>query len=262
MNDPETKEASAWSGLIWILLAFGMSGGFYLALPWVAKSIPWRYEHRVFGDMHLFSGGEECRGSPESEAAFRKLVSRIYPIYPGDGAFSITATAIHGKEVNAFAFLGGRIFVYDGLIQEVESPEELAGVLAHEIEHVRERHVTQGILQSALAATLWSFTFPDAGTRAISGLLRAAGNLKFGRAQEAAADAGGLARLRDSQIDVAGFRKFFSRKHGSEGWAALLSDHPSDESRLRAADVFLGLPSKPILTDAEWKSVRGFCGNL
>jgi hypothetical protein len=261
VEDPETKEASAWSGLIWLLLAFGVSGGFYLGLPWLAKSIPWRYEKRAFGDMHLFGADEECRGSPESQAAFQKLVSRIYPIYPTDDRFSISATMIRGKEVNAFAFLGGRVFVYNGLVQEVDSPEELAGVLAHEIEHVSERHVTQGIIQGALVATLWSFAFPDAGSGAIPGLLRAAGRLKFGRDQEAAADAGGLARLRDSQVDVAGFRKFFSRKHGAEGWAALLTDHPSDESRLRAADAFLGLPSKPILTDAEWKNLRANCPN-
>ncbi|HBR85348.1 MAG TPA: peptidase, partial [Erythrobacter sp.] len=42
---------------------------------------------------------------------------------------------------------GGQVLLFDGLVQQAESPEELAGVLGHEVGHVRERHVMTALLR-------------------------------------------------------------------------------------------------------------------
>ena len=51
--------------------------------------------------------------------------------------------------VNAFALPGGYIVVYTGLIDKAETPEQLAGVIAHEMAHVTKRHGLQRVAQSA-----------------------------------------------------------------------------------------------------------------
>jgi Zn-dependent protease with chaperone function len=60
--------------------------------------------------------------------------------------------------VNAFAAPGGRIVVFRGLLEKTGRPEELAGVLAHEMQHVVLRHPLEAILRQislrALAAVL------------------------------------------------------------------------------------------------------------
>lgn len=55
--------------------------------------------------------------------------------------FNYTFKVLEGKDVNAFSLPGGYIYVYDGLLKYIESDDELAGVLAHEVSHASLRHV-------------------------------------------------------------------------------------------------------------------------
>ena len=52
------------------------------------------------------------------------------------------------KTVNALALPGGTIILFQGLINITDTPEELAGVMAHEFQHVLKRHSTRGIIRS------------------------------------------------------------------------------------------------------------------
>lgn len=63
---------------------------------------------------------------------------------------------LNSSEVNAFATLGGNIFVFSGLFDFVESPEELSVVLAHEIGHVEQRHVVDKLTQQLGLEVLFS----------------------------------------------------------------------------------------------------------
>jgi predicted Zn-dependent protease len=157
-------------------------------------------------------------------------------------------------DVNAVAGLGGRVVVYDGLIREAESPEELAGVLAHEIEHVKRRHIIQGLI--AKLVTTGAFRYAFAGKGAPAELLL---NLSFSRDEEREADEGGLERLRAAKIDAAGFLAFFERQAKQTSAAALLSDHPSNKGRSELARKYLGGPSEPVLSPQEWRDLRGIC---
>ena len=65
------------------------------------------------------------------------------------------------KQVNAFAVPGGDIVVYRGLLEATRSPEELAGVLAHEVQHVALRHSLKGMIRSAGLAMLWALIAGD-----------------------------------------------------------------------------------------------------
>ena len=61
----------------------------------------------------------------------------------GGPQFQYRARVVTSRELNAFSLPGGFIYVNSGLIAAVRSEDELAGVLAHEIAHVAERHGTE-----------------------------------------------------------------------------------------------------------------------
>lgn len=59
--------------------------------------------------------------------------------------FRIRSAVVANPVLNAFAIPGGYIYIFTGLIQEVESDSQLAGVIAHELAHVSQRHVASRI---------------------------------------------------------------------------------------------------------------------
>lgn len=246
-------------GLLWILTAVALVFAIIALLPYIADRVPWSVEERAFTAMSPLIPEKECDGHPAANAILQQVLARIYPIYPSDKDFPVHVAVIRGKEINAFAFLAGRIYVYNGLLQQADSPDELAAVLAHEIEHVKERHVIQGLIQKFLGYYLWQTVFPDTTLGHITNLLAAADHLKFSRIEEHEADQGALDRLRDAHVSALGFRRFFSRGLGTPEPMTVFSDHPSDESRAHLADAFLKYPSRPVITDAQWKALKEIC---
>ena len=241
-------------GLLWLALTAGLAVGAALGLPRLAGLLPWRVEKslaRVHGAG--FTGAACGERRPEAAAALAKMVARLHPLSIDDAAFPLEVRVVFGLEANAFAGLGGRVSVYEGLVRESESPEELAGVLAHEIEHVRRRHVIEGV-----AARLLTFGalrhLLGGGAEAARTLL----DLSYGRAQEREADQGGLERLRRARVGTAGYERFFARDGGAF-LPALLSDHPSSADRSELVRGFRGGPADPVLSDAEWVSLRSIC---
>ena len=139
---------------------------------------------------------------------------------------------IDDRQVNAFALPGGHVVVFTGLLREAGSPDELAGVLAHEIQHVVLRHSVHGLIRSLGWSATLQILF--GGTGPLSGIGAAAsqlGNLKFGRDQETAADVEGLKLLQRAKIDPKGMVAFFEQLASKENGIALLSTHPMSADR-------------------------------
>lgn len=242
-------------GLLWLVLTVLLAVSAAVGLPRLVALLPWGVEKglaRVFGSG---PAGEGCgERSPAGAAALAKVVARLYPIYPEDAGFPASVRVVSGPVVNAYAALGGRIAVYDGLVREADSPEELAGVLAHEIEHVRRRHIVQGVVSRLLTFGALRHAFGGGGDVA-----RTALDLSFGRSQERAADLGGLERLKKAKVGTAGYEKFFLKREGESFLPALLSDHPSSADRAELVRSYRGGPAEPVLTSAEWESLRSIC---
>jgi predicted Zn-dependent protease len=245
-------------GLLWVAAA-GLAGALAVpGLPVVARHTPWFIEHALAGLIGTGPGAAPCSGRAQPAAAplFEKLTRRIYPLDSEDAALPITIAVVPGKAVNAYASLGGHIYVFDGLIQEAQSPEELAGVLAHEIEHVRNRHVLQGAAVNLLTfGALASGGDPSAGSRLAYLLL----TMKFSRQQEEEADLQGLERLRKARVDAAGFQAFFDRARKMPEAPALLSSHPPSAYRSQLAARFRGYPVEPVLSAGEWQTLQSIC---
>jgi predicted Zn-dependent protease len=243
-------------GLLWLVLVIAAAAAMVPGLPWIARHVPWAMERALAGIVGGSPAGAEC-GSTQaaSKQAFDRLVQRIYPLDAQDGRLPISVTVIHGKAVNAYAALGANIYVLDGLVAQAQTPEELAGVLAHEIEHVRNRHIIQGMAVNLFTLGAFGGADPSAGSRLAYLLL----TMKFSRQQEEEADALGLERLRRAQVDAAGFRAFFERAQKLPEPPAFVSSHPASAQRAELAARYRDYPVRPVLNAADWQALKGIC---
>ncbi len=140
------------------------------------------------------------------------------------------------SEVNAYALPGGIIVVNAGMIEKADSAEELAGVLAHEVQHVEYRHTLQQMIHTAGWAAVLAVALGDVS--AITAIvIHQLGNLRNSRKLEAQADVEGMKALARAGIPLHGMPSLFrqlqadAEKRGGEG-VALLSSHPATAERI------------------------------
>jgi Zn-dependent protease with chaperone function len=251
--------ASKLKGFLWIAVCLVLAVILAVGIAPLARAVPWRWEQKLavaVGPPDLGAG--TCHAAPGAKDALQKLVARLYPAESGDDAFTVDVHVVKLSMINAFAGLGGHIVVTTGLLAHAESAEEAAGVLAHEMEHVRRRHIMQGAMIHMLTA---------AGLQAVfsgdpSGAENWAGyfiNMSFTRQQEEEADEGGLKRLQAAHIDNSGFKHFFERMEKSGFGEKFLSDHPSSESRAELVDDFKNENTRPVMSAEEWAALKHYC---
>ena len=140
------------------------------------------------------------------------------------------------KEVNAFALPGGIIVVNSALIAKAGSADELAGVLAHEVQHVEHRHTLQQMIHAAGWAAVLAVVLGDVS--AITAIVvHQLGNLRNSRKLEAQADSEGMKALARAGIPVEGMAAMFRRLQSEEvrigdDTPSLLSSHPATAERI------------------------------
>jgi predicted Zn-dependent protease len=137
------------------------------------------------------------------------------------------------KTINAFALPGGIVVVNSGLIAATRRPEELAGVLAHEIQHVEQRHSLRAAFKQLGLRGLWALVTGDIGSSVLGQTALQLTALKFSRDDEASADANGFDALVTHRIDPRGMLDFFQTMEQAQGSQppAFLSTHPADRER-------------------------------
>lgn len=254
------QTGSKLKGLVWLLAALLFGGAMALGLPFFARQLPWSVEQRLAAAPGLLPKVEESSlsGNKEATALFSRLTRRIFPLYPTDRDLPVKITVIRGKTINAFATLGGQIYIYEGLLQQAESAEEVAGILAHEMEHVRRRHVIQGLAVRLLTSGAVRLIFTGQGS-VDPGLARLLLHMRFSREQETEADEGGFRRLRDANVDPTGMERFFQRAKGGTALPSILSDHPADQSRAQLAVHYRPAAPVAIMSPAEWQVLKKSC---
>ena len=111
-----------------------------------AAALPPSWEKRL-GDaaVRQIAPEEDRCDDPVKTEAVETIVRRLSAAR-GQSPYEYNVVLASGM-MNAFAAPGGRVVVFDELIEMTESPEELAGVLAHEIEHVERRHSTRALFR-------------------------------------------------------------------------------------------------------------------
>jgi predicted Zn-dependent protease len=186
---------------------------------------------------------------PLSEFAHKldPVTSRLTSVMPDKGQ-SLTFHVVEDPAVNAFAIFGGHIVLFSGLIDHIETHEELAAVIAHEIGHIEQHHMTKLMVRSLGIGILASAMGGD--RHAILDLTVNLTTNAFSRSYEKEADAYALKLLEKAGIDPSCLADFFLRARPGSGQSIpeFFSTHPSDQSRIdqarnyRVGDNFTEVP--------------------
>ena len=226
-------------------------GGMY-GVDIVGRSIPFAWEQRIGESMTGDFGPDACTGAA-GQAALDGLAHRLSP----------TGRPMHVRVVdvplvNAVALPGGQILIFSQLIEDAQSPDEVAGVLAHEIGHVDRRHVMIALLRRFGLGLLL-------GSGGQSGqYAQTLIDSRYSREAEGEADSYSIAHLRAAGINPAAtaalFDRFAKTEKAPEIFAYLASHPPSATRR----ELFKAAGRKmrdahAALTLAEWQAVRTMC---
>ena len=202
--------------------------------------IPAPWEARLFGALR--PSFEESSGAEvdRQRAALQSLLERLAAHWP-DQPYRFQIWILNDPEPNALAFPGGLVGVTSGLLEQVESENELAFVLGHELGHFRHRHHLRNLGRGLVLSLVLSAALGNGGLSAAE-LLELAPMLTdrgFARDQEREADRFGLKLVYHEYGHVAAAGDFFKRltKPGSRlgrQLAGYFSTHPMNSERIEA----------------------------
>ena len=240
--------------LIGLLLSAGVLFAGSRFPSWAAPLVPLEWEER-FGDALVGDfGGRFCNG-PGGQAALNKMAARLAP-----DAGPLNIRVVNIDFVNAAALPGRNIVIFKELLSQADGPDEVAGILAHEIAHVEERHVTEALLrQLGIGVVVAAF---GGTTGANIETFMAA---DYSRGAEREADAVAIRALRKAGISPYPTADFFERIASQEGDLAeafsYLSTHPMSAERQRKfrASGEHGRSYKPSLSSDEWAALWDIC---
>jgi Zn-dependent protease with chaperone function len=170
---------------------------------------------------------------------------------------------VKGEQENAFALPGRHIIFVSMLLKRAKVPEEIAGVLAHEMGHGLEKDAEALFLRNIGMKVIFEFTaWEDDSRAAFRAMLE---QLRYSREAEVAADAHAIAILRHAHI---------SSKYAGEFILRSAAENPTGESTMddfgahlsaeERAKLFLAQPpyeAEPILSEEEWAAAKAVCGD-
>lgn len=164
-----------------------------------------------------------------------------------DSGYNFRVHIMKDETANAFALPGGNIIVLTGLIEQSERPEELLGVLAHEMAHVTRRHSLKQMISEFSGYVLLNIIASGAGDLvfAVGDNARALLSKEFSRRQEQDADEVGFEYLMKAGISPKGLITFFEKLQEEEAITdtkllTLISTHPASEDRIDNLNQMLG----------------------
>jgi len=218
------------------LAAAVITGVAAVAVDVAVRFAPASMEASVFGGLwdDLESGAED-----PSLAASRALLERLAAHAQGS-PLNLRLGVMEDPSLNAFALPGGAIFVTRGLLDQVESENELAFVLAHELGHFHGRDHLRAAGRALLLGLALAALTGDSGAEALPALVSTLTQLGFAREQELRADRFALQLVDLEYGHVKGALGFFEQLPGAEAngvgdrLGAYLATHPLTHDRREA----------------------------
>ncbi|MBT5107533.1 MAG: M48 family metallopeptidase [Rhodospirillaceae bacterium] len=197
---------------------------------------------------------------PDGAAALDQLTTRLLAAaetIPEGDRLDVKIRVANLSLNNAFAMLGGRIVVLNGLLFNAKSPDEAAGVLAHEIGHVMRHHPSRALMRGIGLGLVFDLFLGGGRT---AGFGQAMLSLSYSRDAERDADAIALAILDSAGISGAGLAAFLDRLPDDGDGPGWLSTHPDSQNRAALIRAHQGPQNTtPALTTSEWRALNGIC---
>ncbi len=237
-----------------VVVVVGLLIGFILLANLLINLLIWQMPPEVeqqLGKLIVPVYERQAKPSPTQDA-LNVLLERLkakLPAQTGNPSRAYQVLYIPEDTVNAAAIPGDRILIYDGLLQQVESENELMMILGHELGHFTNRDHLRGLGRGLLIQLGVAMLTGDPGSLqaiAVSGIA-ALGQAKFSQSQEKQADEVGLTLLNAVYGQVAGATDFFERMSRKEGVNfAILSTHPPSKERIQALNQLIQVRSYPV----------------
>ncbi len=268
LGKQKSAYAVPWRGLaLWMALGILILYLIYLAIPkfsyWLAPYIPESWLTSL-GD-NLVAGIVQNRKICNNYTSKELLDTIIVPLIKTAGlapenTFTIV---VKDKRVNAFTLPGNRFIIFSGLIEQADSPEELAGIMAHEIAHAKHKHSAQALARVGTYMVLGEIIFPGSSLVTAGIVLT---ELNYSRSHERQADQTAIQILRNNSISASGLERFFNRYAKLEAETKKfkitkhISTHP--DSGQRAAlfrSPLVQYDSQPLLDNQQWQRLKAIC---
>ena len=270
-NSGQTGRIVALVGLAMVVIAlvgyvivdnFGQMATAVLPISWDIKA-----GKTIYNQM-------ESQGQITPNTQASAIAQRFFEEAGFKSRFPIVIHVDKTQVVNAFALPGGQIILNEGLIGRASKPEELAGVLAHEMGHVERRHTFQHLARTGVVYFAVSVLAGD-----LSGILAvlvengsAIFNLTYNRKMEEEADDFAVNQLLRHEIDPEGLPSFFKileeeeEESGADKIPQLFKTHPATPERI--ANIEASIPNDYDVDDerhekleALFTQLQGLVGN-
>ena len=207
----------------------------HFLVGYLVRFLPFEYEKSMVDHLEVL----QVVPSPQQKR-LQSLADDLVPLMDLPDGMSITVHYSDDSTVNAFATVGGHVFMFKGLLEKMPSEDALAMVMAHEIAHVKHRHP---IVALGKGVTLMAITYATVGAssssagQSIIGHSMNLGLLKFSRDQERQSDDTALLALHRRYNNVKGAEQLFDIfadvQSGQIAPPAILSTHPESKDRWR-----------------------------
>ena len=228
--------------------------------PLVPVGVERRIGEAVDNQVRSLLGDKVCANEPGAAALAKlaaRLTSRARLPMPAE------VLVLDSPMANAAALPGGRVYVLGGLLRRANEPDEVAGILAHELGHVAHRDGMRKLIQSGGSSFLLGLLFGDitgGGTLILLG--RTLVDSSYSRNAEAAADrfaADVMTALGRSPKAMGAFLVRLTGP-GKGVMPSFLASHPVSAERLEALKSREGpVTGEPLLTEEEWRDLKSIC---
>lgn len=248
--------------LIFISIILLLGAGVFLAFNWAIPAIGLKIistkQEETFGNT-IYAGIAEQQ---KTDSTRTLLLQQFADHLNLSNTYKIRTIIIKDEQVNAFALPGGIIVVNSGIIQNMQSYEELTALLGHEVTHINNRHSLRSMLKSLSVSASLSLLLGDVSSGIIKGATQL-NQLSYSRKLETEADKAGVSVLYQNHINPDGMVRLMQTLEAMEKVKPIgfLSSHPLTQERIKIAQgAIQQLPAEnyPIREDLNtlWKQLK------
>lgn len=203
-------------------------------VDFAVRFLPWQTGAGLRGDIREalteeFGAQSDSARASRARSLFAELVTTAN-VAPDD----VSLLIVSSTQVNALAVPGGIVVLFDGLLDEVQSENELAMILGHEIGHLQNKDHLRLLGRGLILGTLSALVFGNSGMldRQLLSAPAAALQRHHSRSRENAADVVGLSLLCAHYGHSAGAADFFARHAADPAAPEFFATHPASAERV------------------------------
>jgi Zn-dependent protease with chaperone function len=269
----ERKRTIAWTFAATFSLVLSVMDGIPAIADRLVPAVPPVMEQRLSNAADgrirsMFAGRNDDRpfecgiGTAEApgQAAFEKLIEKLKA--GADFKLPLKVVVIRRHVTNAVT-LPGHIYVFQGLIDEARNPDELAGVITHELGHLANRDAIRSLLQATGLSFVFGSLLGDfVGGGATVFAAKIVSKLAFSRRREAEADDYAVRAMVALKANPRAFANFMERVAGARNRGSIFIAHPATPDRVAHINAITrsyhsGVIS--LLEDSEWAALKEVC---